>query len=132
MYQRIVLAGNVGKTPEIKDLANGKMAHFTLATTQKWTKDGEANSKTTWHSIAVFGKQAEIVEKYVDKGKALLVEGEIDNFKYELDGETRYGSKIIARNIQFLPGGAKKEETKQVKNYADDIPGVDTSDEIPF
>ena len=87
------LYGNVGQEPEIKTFDNGnKVAKFSLATTEKFRDSkGEMTEETTWHNLVVWGKQSEIVEKYVKKGERLIVEGRLTNRSYEAkDGSKRY------------------------------------------
>lgn len=95
---KVILVGNVGKTPEVRQVGENKVASFTLATTEKF-KDRE---ETEWHNIVVWGKQAEVVEKYVDKGTQLYVEGRIKTEKYTKDGQDRFIVKIYANTIQLL------------------------------
>jgi len=80
---KVIILGNLGRDPEIFNTRNGgKIASLSLATTEKWTKDGEKHEKTEWHRVKIFSKAAEIVEKYVSKGDMLLVEGKIVYDKY--------------------------------------------------
>jgi len=101
MINKITLVGNVGKDPEIRTTGtNKKVAKFSLATSEK-RKDAEAI--TSWHSIVVWDKLAEIVEKYVKKGMMLYIDGKINYGKYDdKDGNTHYYTEIIANNIQML------------------------------
>jgi single-strand DNA-binding protein len=96
---KVTLLGNVGKDPEIKTFQNGgKVAKFTLATSESW-KDkttGEKKTKTEWHNIVV---QTEgligIIEKYVKKGAKLHVEGKLETRKWEKDGVNHYTTEIV-------------------------------------
>ena len=137
MINKVLLIGNLGEKPEVKTLSNGTaVANFSLATTKNWMKDGVKESKTTWHKVKVFGKQAENVGKYLDKGSKAYVEGEIDNRSYEKDGVKKYITEVNASTIQFLNSNKdtnnalKAAETKtdyQVKSDANFA-----SDNIPF
>ena len=87
---KITLLGNVGQDPKITSFANGgKVANFSLATTESW-KDkatGEKKSKTEWHNIVVKSEPlVEIVGKYVKKGSKLIVEGKLETRKDSKDG----------------------------------------------
>lgn len=99
---KAILIGFCGKTPEVRTVGDTKVANFTLATTEKF-KDKE---ETEWHNIAIWGKLAEVVEKYVDKGTQLYVEGRIKTEKYTKDGQERFITRIIASSLQLL---GKKE-----------------------
>ena len=105
---KAIIQGNLGADPETKTFDNGDMVcKLRIATSRKW-KDkttGELNEKTTWHQVDVFGKQAESCAKYLSKGRAVLVEGEIDNRKVGEGDDARYYSSIRADRVHFLGGG---------------------------
>ncbi len=99
------LIGNVGQVPEIKNLENGqKVANFSLATNEVYyDKDGKKVTKTTWHNLVAWGKTAEIIENYVDKGKEVAIEGKLTNRSYETkEGQTRYVTEIVINEILLL------------------------------
>ncbi len=81
---KVMLIGNLGRDPELKATPSGQsVARFSVATTETWKNQaGEKQSKTEWHNIVVWGKQAEIAEKYLRKGKQILVEGRIQYREY--------------------------------------------------
>lgn len=111
---KCILKGNVGHTPEIKEFDNGKMARFTLATTEKgYTKrDGTVvEDKTTWHNVVVRNSGlAGVVEKYVAKGTPVLIVGKIDNRKFTgKDGTEKFVTEIVVEDME-LCGGQKKQE----------------------
>ena len=80
---RVTLLGRAGRDPEIRTMRNGgTIAKFSLATTERWRKDGELSEATEWHRIVVFGPAAEAAAKLVRKGAALLIEGRIAGREY--------------------------------------------------
>ena len=81
---KVMLIGNLGKDPELKVTPSGQpVARFSIATTETWKNpQGEKQSKTEWHNVVVWGKQAEIAEKYLRKGKQILVEGRVQYREY--------------------------------------------------
>ena len=106
---KIIIVGNVGQTPTIRTAGETKIASFTVATTERF-KDKE---ETEWHNVSVFGKLAEVVEKYVDKGTQLYVEGRIKTEKYtDKNGVERTATRVIANTIQML-GGKKESQPAQ-------------------
>lgn len=121
-YQKVILLGNVGIDPEVRDTKGGKVCRFTLATSKK-DKNGE--QKTSWHTIICFGKLAEICGKYVSKGSQVMVDGEINYRNYEGEKGMVYLTEINASQVQFL-GSKKKDEKK------DEFPNFDSADDIPF
>ncbi|MDD2286822.1 MAG: single-stranded DNA-binding protein, partial [Paludibacter sp.] len=80
---KAIIIGNVGKDPEIKKFDNGQVANLTIATTEKYTKNGEKVEVTEWHNIVATGKLSEIIEKWVKKGDKILIEGKIRTRSYE-------------------------------------------------
>jgi single-strand DNA-binding protein len=95
----VTLLGNVGGDPEIKSFSNGgKVASFSLATTDSW-KDkatGERKQATEWHNIVVKTEGlVGIIEKYVKKGSKLHIEGKLETRTYEKDGSKRYIAEIV-------------------------------------
>jgi single-strand DNA-binding protein len=79
-----MLIGNLGRDPELKMTPSGQaLARFSVATTETWKNpQGEKQSKTEWHNVVVWGKQAEIAEKFLRKGKQVLIEGRIQYREY--------------------------------------------------
>ena len=100
---KILLVGNVGNV-EIRTVGDNKVANFSLATSERFkNKDGETTEKTTWHSVQVWGKTADYIEKYVTKGTMLFVEGKLESRKYtDRDGNDRTVYEVRAENITNL------------------------------
>jgi len=101
----VKLIGNVGQTPEIKNLENGKkVANFSIATNETYfNKAGEKVTQTYWHNLVAWGKTAEIIENYVDKGKEVAIEGKLTNRSYETqDGQKRYVTEILVNEVLLL------------------------------
>lgn len=137
---KIFLSGNVGNDPDVKNLESGKkLAKFSLATTDK-NKD----KTTQWHSIIVWEKLAEIVEKYVKKGNYITVIGSISYREYEKDGVKKYFTEVNAYEIELPPKRVnetestednqdqwRKGEKRQVgaMSSTDDLPGNIATDE---
>ena len=105
---KVILVGNLGSDPEVRQVSDSTVCNFSLATNKVWKgKDGQKQEKVTWHRIVVWGPQAESCGKFLAKGRQVYLEGEIENRTYEdKEGNTRYVSEVNARNVQFL---AKKE-----------------------
>lgn len=89
--------GRLGSDPEFKTLTSGtSVCNFSLATRRN-------AEDTDWHKVSVFGKAAEIVDKYVKKGDQLLVDGSVQYRSYENnDGVTVYITEIISFNIDLI------------------------------
>lgn len=136
---KILLIGNAGRTPDIRAVGDTKVASFTLATTERYRgKDGNVREETEWHNIAVWGKLADVVEKFVDKGTQLYVEGRIKTEKYtDAQGVEKYAVKVIASSLQLLgkkEGGsapAAQQTTQRTTPIVDGVVEPDDSD-LPF
>jgi len=105
MRNKVQLIGHVGQEPEIKNLEGGKkVANITLATNEVYYNDkGEKVEQTEWHRISAWGKTAEIIEKYVTKGKEIAIEGKLTHRSYDdKNGEKRYVSEVVANEILLL------------------------------
>ena len=97
---KVILVGNLGKDPELRQTKGGKsVCNFSLATTKK-TNDGE---KTEWHNIILWEKLADIADQYLAKGRQVYLEGEIQSRKYEdANGNDRYITEIVCWQMQML------------------------------
>ena len=99
------LYGNVGKEPEVKTFDNGnKVATLSLATSEKRkNQKGEYVEETTWHNLVVWGKPVDTIEKYVNKGDRLSIEGRLTNRSYEAkDGTTKYITEINLQRLEVV------------------------------
>ena len=104
---KAILVGNLGKDPELSYTQSGAArCRFPLATSESYTNNsGERQERTEWHNIVVWGKLAETVSKFLQKGRQVYVEGRIQNRSYDdKDGIKRYISEINALRVTFLGG----------------------------
>ena len=135
---RITIMGNVGQPPKIKKGDGYTIANFSIATSEKWkNKSGDTIEHTEWHRIVIYNKLAEVVEKYVNKGDKIYIEGKLKTSKYEdKNGIERSKTEIVANFMQML--GSKKAEQeenpyKQVENqYQQYEQEAQYEDNIPF
>jgi single-strand DNA-binding protein len=110
----VILAGNLGKDPELRYTASGKaVAKFSMATTKTY----KGVKKTAWHTITAWGQLAEIAVKYLTKGSQAIVRGELGYNEWEKDGRKYSQAVITADEIQF---GQKQRATDE--EPPDDIP----------
>jgi len=99
---KVQLAGNLGNAPEIKTFENGsKLAKFSMATTEEFTtRNGEKSSNTTWHFVTAWGKLAERIEKELQKGSFVSIDGRISTRNYlDKNGQKKYVTEIIANEV---------------------------------
>lgn len=105
MKNRVQLIGNVGNDPEIKTLESGKkLAHLTIATHDVYRNEkGDKVEQTEWHRVTAWGKTAEIIEKFVTKGKEVAVDGKLTHRSYDdKNGEKRYITEVVVNEILLL------------------------------
>ncbi len=120
---KVILVGNVGKDPEVRYLDSGvAVANFPFATSETYkNKQGEKVTNTEWHNIVMWRGLAEVVEKYVNKGSQLYIEGKIRTRSYDdKDGIKRYITEIIGDNMQML--GRKGDRSSIPPPSEEDVP----------
>jgi single-strand DNA-binding protein len=108
---KVMILGRLGNDPEVRTTQNGTVvASLSIA-----TNDGIGENITTeWHRVTVFGKGAEVIQKYCTKGSQLFVEGRISTSKYQdKNGNTQYSTQIIANNFQFIGGSSSQGGNNQ-------------------
>ena len=105
MKNRVQLIGRVGQDPEVKTLEGGKkLATINIATNDVYYKEnGDKVEQTEWHRVTAWGKTAEIIEKYVTKGREIGIEGKLTHRSYDdKNGEKRYVTEIVANEVLLL------------------------------
>ena len=135
MQNLVILAGNVGATPEVRTTQGGTMiTNFSLATSRpkrdqdgKTMKDGEGRrvEDTEWHRITCFNGVGKTVAQYVEKGQKVMVRGRIHYTRWTDDQNIeRYGVEIIADEVTFLSYGKNRQERQGAAqdDEADDVP----------
>lgn len=145
---QVNLIGRAGGDPETRNLPNGDaVANLSLATSESW-KDktsGEKKEATEWHRLVFFGKLAEIVGKYVQKGGLIYVQGKLKTRKWEKDGVTHYTTEVHVNEMKMLggkqdgqggagAGGGQSRPAQQQQSRPAPQPaqGQDSFDDIPF
>lgn len=137
MINRFIAVGNLVKKPEFKSLPSGHMiAEFSIAQSEK-TKRGE---NSYFFNCVIFGKQAEFISKYGEKGRKIYLEGSYKPEKYvNKEGGNSYSHKIQVSGFQFLDF-QKTENIEAVENttqqtqapFFQDVNSIFTEDDIPF
>ncbi len=109
LKNKVQLIGNLGNNPEIVNLDSGKkLAKFSIATNESYRNaKGETVKETQWHNLVAWGKTADIIEKYLQKGNEVAIEGKLVNRNYDdKDGNKRYITEVLVNEILML--GNKK------------------------
>jgi single-strand DNA-binding protein len=103
---KVILVGNLGKDPETRYMPSGAaVTNLRIATTESWKdkQSGEQQERTEWHSVAMFGRLAEIAAEYLRKGSQVYIEGKLRTRKWQdKDGKDRYTTEIVADDMQML------------------------------
>jgi single-strand DNA-binding protein len=105
---KVILIGNLGQDPEIRYMPSGSaVTNLRIATTESFKdkETGERQERTEWHSVAMFGKLAEISAEYLKKGSQVYIEGRLRTRKWQdKEGKDRYTTEIVADEMQMLGG----------------------------
>ena len=143
MYQKIILVGNLGNQPELRYTASGEaVCNFSLATNRQWkNSDGEKVKEVTWFRISAWGKQAEAVNQYLEKGGQVFVEGTLQpdpdtggpRIWEDDSGNARASFEVRAYQVKFLGGKsdfAPEGDSSSAPSSASTA--TISADEIPF
>src|SRR6266498_4609671 len=104
---KVILIGNLGRDPETRYTTNGDaVTNLRIATTETWKdKNGEKQEKTEWHTVVLFGRQAEVAGEYLKKGRAVYIEGRLQTRKYtDKEGVEKYSTEVVGDRMQLLGG----------------------------
>ncbi len=138
---KVIVVGNLGQDPETRYMPSGSaVTNLRIATNESWKdkQTGEQKDRTEWHSVAMFGRLAEISAEYLRKGSQVYIEGKLRTRKWQdKDGNDRYTTEIIADEMQMLGsrsgGGAPAMSDSPPANAPPPQPsGNDFDDDIPF
>ncbi len=128
---KAMVIGNLGNDPEVRYTQNETpVATFSVATTERW-KDSEGNKQeqTDWHRIVAWRGLAEVCGEHLSKGDKVYIEGKLRTRKWEdQDGNTRYTTEIIARDMEML--GGRQDDGTSLPNGKNEEPPM--PDDVPF
>lgn len=131
---KVMIIGRLGQDPDQRSTGTGMAAcTLSVATSSTWKdkQTGEKRERTEWHRVVAFGRLAEIMGQYLQKGSLVYIEGELQTRKWQdKDGQDKYTTEIMCRDMQML--GAKPERSSSGDDYSgpDQANGFD--DDIPF
>jgi len=151
---KVILVGNLGKDPEIRNTQDGReIASFSIATSESWKdkNSGERKEKTEWHNIVIFNPNlVTVVKNYVKKGSKLYIEGALQTRKWtDKEGKDRYSTEVVLQGfngsltmLDGKPSGGSSEGYSQPSSsYNQSAPSPSMAskpaselmdDEIPF
>ena len=105
LRNKVQLIGHVGQEPEIKNFEGGKkLANLSIATNDVYYNDkGDKVEQTEWHKISAWGKTAEVIERFVTKGKEIAIEGKLTHRNYDdKDGNKRYVTEVVVTELLLI------------------------------
>ena len=133
---KVILLGNVGKDPQIRDGNGQKFATFSLATTDKsYTKrDGTViPERTEWHSIVANGNIVQVIERYVKAGTKLYIEGKLRTRKYTArDNTERQVTEVYVDSMELLGGKPQEQNTNQQRYQNSSQQNLESNDIMPY
>ncbi len=104
-FNKVILLGNLTRNPELRYTPNGTpVASFGLAVSRRFKQGDELKEEVCFIDIVVFGKQAEHCGQYLSKGHGVIVEGRLQQRRWETeDGQKRSKHEVVAQSVTFLP-----------------------------
>ncbi len=143
---KVILIGNLGRDPETRYSQGGKpVTNFSVATSESWRdrESGEQQERTEWHNVVCFSRLAEIAGEYLRKGSKVYIEGSLRTSSWEQEGQKRYRTEIMAREMQMLdsrgggpPSGFESSPSPSPPPQEPNAPTIsdddDFDDDIPF
>jgi single-strand DNA-binding protein len=137
---KVEIAGRLTRDPDIKRTASGSViTELGLATNRKYRKDDETHEETTFIDVTFFGRQAEVVGKYLKKGEPIFIDGrlKLDSWEHKETGKTRTKLKVVGESFTFVGGGRgrteeRSPEPRQPAKQTSPAISDDEDEEIPF
>jgi len=139
---KVILVGNLGRDAEVRYTPGGAaVSKFSIATTEVWNdKAGQRQERTEWHTIDLWGKQAESLSEYLLKGKQVYIEGRLQTDEYtDKEGIKRKSTKVRCDKLVLLGGGGGRSSSvdRGGDHAGASAPGPEmsealTDDDIPF
>jgi len=137
---KVIIIGNLGKDPEVRHTPQGMaVGNFPVATSESWNdKSGQKQERTEWHRVVVWGKLAELCQRYLSKGRKAYIEGRLQTRAWDdKEGQKRYTTEIVATTVQFLDSANAERSTTAADDPFGAPPdfgsmGETQSDDIPF
>src|SRR3972149_1597486 len=104
-FNKVILMGNLTKDPEVRFTPSGTpVATFSLAVNRRYKQGEELKDEVCYIDIVVFGKQAENCGQYLSKGNGVIVDGRLQQRRWETDdGQKRSKHEVVAQTVNFLP-----------------------------
>jgi single-strand DNA-binding protein len=129
----VTLTGFLGATPELKYSTSGVGYTRVNLSVSRPKKKEQEKADTDWIPILAFGKRAEVIAQYFEKGSQIGIEGHIQTGSYEKDGVKHYTFEIVVDNFHFLDRKAKSEnKSPSESGSTNPFDNLDLNDDIPW
>jgi single-strand DNA-binding protein len=130
MYNKVIMIGNLTKDPELRYTPQGTpVCSFRIAVNNRIKKGDSAENDTLFIGVVTFGKQAETASKYLSKGSGVLVDGRLQERRWESGGQQKSVMEIVARELKFMP---RRDGSGRTAADTDEVPPEETADLEPF
>lgn len=135
------LIGNLGADPEMRYTATGRaVARFRVAVSTRWRDpEGQLRERTDWYTCVAWSRLAEVVKQYTSKGSTVFVDGQLQTRSYEQNGEVRYITELVAKEVIVFPRGnggngqgTHEAESEPWEDEASVVEESSLTDEIPL
>jgi single-strand DNA-binding protein len=102
---KVILVGNLGRDPEVRQTQDGtKIVHLAIATSERWRdrNSGEQRERTEWHRVVIFNDRlADVAERYLSKGRQVYLEGQLQTRKWtDQSGQERYTTEVVLQRFR--------------------------------
>jgi single-strand DNA-binding protein len=133
MFNKIILIGNLTRDPEMRYTPQGtSVCNFGIAVNRRYKQGDEIKKEVTFINVVVFGKQADTCGQYLNKGSTVLVEGRLQERRWETEeGQQRSKHEVVAHTVRFL---SKKHDISEIDTSVEEetAPPEETTDLEPF
>jgi single-strand DNA-binding protein len=133
VFNKVILVGNLTRDPEVRYTPQGtSVCNFGIAVNRRYKQGDESKEEVTFINIVVFGKQADTCGQYLNKGRMVLIEGRLQERRWETDeGQQRSRHEVVAQNVRFL--SRKQEEANpDASGIGEAVPPDETTNLEPF
>jgi len=120
MFNKVILIGHLTKDPELRYTPKGNpVASLRIAVNTRQRQGNDVKDNVLFIDVVTLGKQAEACNQYLSKGKQILVEGRLQERRWESNGQQKSKLEVVAQSVKFI---FKKEQEEQVEDYSDEVP----------
>jgi single-strand DNA-binding protein len=140
MYQKVIIAGNLGRDPEMRYTPDGTpVTTFSVATNRRWNRpDGSQGEETIWFRVTAWRRMAEVCNQYLQKGRQVLVEGRLrpdpetggPRVYQRNDGSYGASFELTAETVKFIGGRGDVAAVEAPGSFEE--PPAEPDEEIPF